>query len=122
MTWCWRCPHPRDSADDRRGADPADEALGRSINVARGAVVDEPALIAALKEGVIAGAALDVFEQEPLPPESPLWDMENVVVTPHFSAGSDRYDERTADIVCENLRRFLAGEPLRNIVDLDRGY
>ena len=92
------------------------------INVARGAVVDEPALIAALRDGTLAGAGLDVFEREPLPPESPLWEMENVVVTPHFSAGSERYTDRAADIVCDNLRRYLTGEPLLNVVDVDRGY
>ena len=92
------------------------------INVGRGALVDEGALIDALRDGVIAGAGLDVFEQEPLPAESPLWEMDNVVVTPHFSAGSDRYAERAADIVCENLRRYLSGEPLVNIVDPRRGY
>ncbi len=92
------------------------------INVARGAVVDEQALITALRDGTIAGAGLDVFEREPLPADSPLWEMENVVVTPHFSAGSERYAARAAIIVCDNLRRYLAGEPLINIVDLDRGY
>jgi D-2-hydroxyacid dehydrogenase (NADP+) len=92
------------------------------INIARGPVVDEQALIAALRDGVIGGAALDVFEQEPLPADSPLWDMDNVVVTPHFAGGSDRYDDRLADMICDNLRRYLAGEQLRNVVDLDRGY
>jgi phosphoglycerate dehydrogenase-like enzyme len=92
------------------------------INVGRGALVDEGALVTALREGTIRGAGLDVFETEPLPPESPLWEMENVVVTPHFSAGGDRYAERAADLVCDNLRRYLAGEPLRNVVDLERGY
>lgn len=92
------------------------------INVARGAVVDERALIAALQDGTIAGAGLDVFEREPLPADSPLWGMENVVVTPHFSAGSDRYTDRAADMICDNLRRYLAGESLRNVVDIDRGY
>jgi phosphoglycerate dehydrogenase-like enzyme len=92
------------------------------INVGRGALVDEEALVAALREGIIRGAALDVFEREPLPPDSPLWDLENVLVTPHFSAGGDRYAERAAELVCDNLRRYLAGEPLRNVVDLERGY
>jgi D-2-hydroxyacid dehydrogenase (NADP+) len=92
------------------------------INVGRGALVDEAALVTALRQGIIRGAGLDVFEAEPLPPESPLWEMENVVVTPHFSAGGDRYAERAADLVCDNLRRYLAGEPLRNVVDLERGY
>lgn len=92
------------------------------INVGRGALVDEPALIQALQDGSIAGAGLDVFEQEPLPAESPLWEMPNVIVTPHFSSGSHRYMERAADLCADNLRRFLAGEQLRNIVDLARGY
>lgn len=92
------------------------------INVGRGAVVDERALIAALQDGRIAGAGLDVFEREPLPSDSPLWAMENVVITPHVSASSEHYNARVADIVCDNLRRYLAGQPLRNVVDLDRGY
>lgn len=92
------------------------------INIGRGQVVDEGALIGALQAGSIAGAALDVFQQEPLPAESPLWGMENVIVTPHFSAGSDRYQDRLADMVRDNLRRYLADEPLRNVVDLHRGY
>jgi phosphoglycerate dehydrogenase-like enzyme len=92
------------------------------INVGRGPIIDEQALIAALKSGAIAGAGLDVFEKEPLPEDSPLWEMENVIVTPHFSAGSDNYTNRVADIVCDNLRRYLAGQPLRNMVNLDLGY
>ncbi|MDN5331752.1 MAG: hypothetical protein PWP45_977 [Tepidanaerobacteraceae bacterium] len=92
------------------------------INIARGAVVDEEALIKALKEGWIAGAALDVFEREPLPPESPLWEMPNVIITPHIAGSSDRYMERAMKVVNENLRRYLQGEPLINIVDPDRGY
>jgi phosphoglycerate dehydrogenase-like enzyme len=92
------------------------------VNVGRGPIVDEQALIAALRDGVIAGAGLDVFDQEPLPADSPLWDMENVVVTPHFSSGSDHYTTRAADIAADNLRRYLAGEPLRNVVDIERGY
>lgn len=92
------------------------------INIARGAVVDEPALITALQSGRLGGAALDVFWQEPLPPESPLWRLENVIITPHSATRSDRSNERMAALVCENLRRYLAGEPLRNVVDLGRGY
>lgn len=92
------------------------------INIGRGAVIDEQALIAALRAGTIAGAGLDVFEKEPLPADSPLWALENVIITPHASAGSERYTERAAAIICENLRRYLDGQPLRNIVDLDRGY
>jgi phosphoglycerate dehydrogenase-like enzyme len=92
------------------------------VNIARGAVVDEPALIRALKEGWIAGAALDVFEQEPLPPESELWDMENVIVSPHISGGTEIYNQRAAGIFRENLRRYLAGERLMNLADPARGY
>ena len=92
------------------------------INVARGAVVDEEALIRALKEGWIAGAVLDVFEHEPLPPESPLWDMPNVLVTPHASAAVARYAYHAAQFFARNLRRYVAGEPLENIVDKSKGY
>jgi D-2-hydroxyacid dehydrogenase (NADP+) len=92
------------------------------VNIARGAVIDEEALIVALKEGRIAGAALDVFEREPLPPESPLWSLPNVLLTPHISGGTPVYMERAVDLFCDNLRRHLAGKPLRNVVDLERGY
>ncbi len=92
------------------------------INIARGAVIDERALVRALKEGWIGGAALDVFEMEPLPRDSELWGLENVILTPHVSGGTPRYMERAVDLFCENLRRYLAGEPLRNVVDPSRGY
>jgi phosphoglycerate dehydrogenase-like enzyme len=92
------------------------------INIARGAIIDEAALVRALKEGWIAGAALDVFEQEPLPTESELWGLENVIVTPHISGGTPRYMELAVELFCDNLRRCLAGEPLRNVVDVNRGY
>ncbi|MDI6895245.1 MAG: D-2-hydroxyacid dehydrogenase [Bacillota bacterium] len=92
------------------------------INVARGEVVDEPALVSALKEGRIAGAGLDVFAAEPLPPESELWGLPNVVITPHMGGSMEDYEERALGIFLDNLRRFLAGEPLRNVVDKGRGY
>jgi phosphoglycerate dehydrogenase-like enzyme len=92
------------------------------INIARGKVVDEPALIKALRKGWIAGAALDAFAQEPLPPGSDLWDLPNVIITPHVSADTDMYDERATDLFCENLRRYMAGEKLLNVVDKRRGY
>ena len=92
------------------------------INIARGEVVDEAALTEALREGIIAGAALDVFEREPLPPESPLWELDNVIITPHITGGVENYNELATSIFCDNLRRYLDGEPLRNIVDPDRGY
>ena len=92
------------------------------INVARGRVVDPAALLRALQGGWIAGAALDVHDPEPLPPESPFWDLENVIITPHISGSADRHNERITDLFCDNLRRYLAGEPLRNVVDRSKGY
>jgi phosphoglycerate dehydrogenase-like enzyme len=92
------------------------------INISRGAVIDEAALVRALKEGEIAGAGLDVFESEPLPPESELWDMENVIISPHIAGGTPVYMEQAVEIFCDNLRRYLADEPLRNVVDRQRGY
>jgi len=92
------------------------------INISRGSVVDEPALIEALREHRIAGAALDVFEREPLPADSPLWDLASVNVTPHISTTSEHFSRRQADLFLENLRRYLAHQPLRNVVDPDRGY
>lgn len=94
------------------------------INLARGTVVSEPELIAALQNGIIAGAALDVFEEEPLPSESPLWKLPNVLITPHVAGASPHYNERVADIVRENLRRLAKDPngPLHNEVDLNQGY
>jgi phosphoglycerate dehydrogenase-like enzyme len=87
------------------------------INVGRGVVVDLADLTAALQAGDIAGAGLDVFEQEPLPAAHPLWKMPNVIVTPHTAAASPRVAERHLEVFLVNLRRFVAGEPLRNVVD-----
>lgn len=92
------------------------------INVARGTLVDEPALIEALRRRAIAGAALDVTEKEPLPAESPLWKLENVFITPHVSAVTDRLWERQAELLLENLERWFDGRELINPVDLERGY
>lgn len=86
------------------------------INVARGAVVDEEALVDALRGDEIAGAALDVFEEEPLPEESPLWGMDDVIISPHRAAITDTYHEDIADLVRENLRRLDAGEEWLNRV------
>jgi phosphoglycerate dehydrogenase-like enzyme len=92
------------------------------INVARGAIVDEAALLAALREGRLRGAGLDVFAREPLPPESPFWAEPSVLVTPHISATSRRFWRRSADLIVANLERYLAGEPLLNLVDKQAGY
>lgn len=92
------------------------------INVARGAVIDEGALIEALREGRIRGAGLDVFATEPLPGESPLWSLPNVLVTPHVSGASHGFWRRETDLIVENLGRYLRGEPLRNTVDKNAGY
>lgn len=92
------------------------------VNVSRGALIDEPALIDALNHRQIAGAALDVFEQEPLPPESPFWTMDNVLITPHSAALTDKLWDRHFELLSQNLRRFMAGEPLLGQVDKSRGY
>ena len=92
------------------------------INVGRGGVIDEKALIEALSSGKLAGAALDVFEQEPLPPESPLWGLENVIISPHVSGASVNYHNKAANLFIENLHRFLEGQPLMNVVNQARGY
>ena len=92
------------------------------VNVARGKVVDEPALVVALRSGQLAGAALDVFSQEPLPPESPLWDLPNVLVSPHSASTADSENAKLTDLFCENLRRYRDGRPLLNVFDRVRGY
>lgn len=92
------------------------------INIARGAIIREPALIEALQEGRIACAGLDVFEKEPLPADSPLWDMKNVIITGHYAGITPLYFNRVMDIFIENLRRYLNGERLMNIVDKRLGY
>jgi len=92
------------------------------VNISRGETVDEGALIKALREGWIAGAGLDVFEEEPLPSGSPLYDLENVILSPHVAGFTLQYDERASDLFAENLRRYLAGDPLLNLVDKARGY
>ena len=95
---------------------------GYFITIGRGASTRTDALIAALRSGQLAGAGLDVTDPEPLPADSPLWAMPNVIITPHVSASSDLQLERIAVIVAENLRRYVAGEPLLNVVDIARGY
>jgi phosphoglycerate dehydrogenase-like enzyme len=92
------------------------------INLGRGPLVEEEALLSALKEKRIRGAGLDVFHREPLPEESPLWDMENVLLTPHIGGFSDGANRRAVELMAENIKRFRRGEKLLNIVDLGLGY
>jgi phosphoglycerate dehydrogenase-like enzyme len=92
------------------------------VNVGRGVLVDEAALADALQQKKIAAAALDVLEKEPLPPDSSLWDMENVLITPHTGSVTSRIWERQYALISENVRRFLAGEPLLGVVDKIKGY
>ena len=94
----------------------------RFINVGRGLLVDEAAMIDCLRDGVIASAALDVFETEPLPASSPLWDLPNVIVSPHMSGDFLDFHQIMADVFIDNFRRFQRGEPLTNVVDMGRGY
>ncbi|MDQ1309889.1 MAG: D-2-hydroxyacid dehydrogenase [Pseudomonadota bacterium] len=92
------------------------------VNVGRGKSVVQPDLIAALRSGRLAGAGLDVTDPEPLPADSPLWQMQNVILTPHISAGSDLGDELRFAIGIENLRRYVAGERMLSVVDVAKGY
>lgn len=92
------------------------------INVARGGLVDERDLVRALSNGPMAGAVLDAFRDEPLPPQSPLYGLPNLIVTPHTSWTSGRVLDRSVELFCDNLRRWIAGEPLLNTVDATKGY
>jgi phosphoglycerate dehydrogenase-like enzyme len=92
------------------------------IDISRGGVVDHGAMIEALQSARLAGAALDVYPVEPLPDSSPLWEMPNVILSPHVAGASPRYYEKAADMFATNLRRYLADQPLLNLYDPDRGY
>jgi len=92
------------------------------VNIGRGKIIDEPELIARLQDGRLAGAGLDVTATEPLPADSPLWDLPNVVITAHNAGTSRRVVERRLEVFCEQLKRYVAGEPLRNVVDREAGY
>jgi D-2-hydroxyacid dehydrogenase (NADP+) len=92
------------------------------VNIARGQVIDQGALIEALRNGTIAGAALDVFDPEPLPADSPLWDMPNVIVTPHISGSVEGYGHKATELFIANLRRYIAGEPLSHQANPELGY
>ncbi len=92
------------------------------INIGRGGIVNEKELVLALKKKIIGGAGLDVTEEEPLSPRSPLWNMKNVIITPHHSGLSEKYMDRAIELFCKNLKEFLAGRPLKNIVNKKLGY
>jgi phosphoglycerate dehydrogenase-like enzyme len=92
------------------------------VNVGRGAVIDEPELVRALQEGRLSGAALDVFEEEPLPNSSPLWSMDNVLLSPHSVSAVASENKLITDLFIDNLHRYLGHEPLRNVFDKSRGY
>lgn len=92
------------------------------ICLARGGIVDQAALLSALQDKRIAGAALDAFAEEPLPPNSPFWKMPNVIVSPHIAGMSTHYNRRALDLFIENLKRYLAGSPLLNRFDPQKGY
>lgn len=95
---------------------------GIIVNIARGGIIDEPALIECLTEGRIAGAGLDVTKVEPLPEDDPLWDTPRLVITPHIAGWSNDRSRSVVRFFCENLARYKAGEPLRNLVDQQQGY
>lgn len=92
------------------------------INIGRGGIIKEDDLIEALNSGEIVGAGLDVFEKEPLPPDSSLWSMENVIITPHHSGLSHKYMDRAIELLCKNLEAYLKDKPLPNLVDKTLGY
>lgn len=92
------------------------------VYISRGGIVDEDALVDALRSGKLAGAAIDVAATEPLPPDSPLWDAPNLLITPHLAGASPGKERRVVEIFRENLLRYLSGEPLRNVVDKRKGY
>jgi phosphoglycerate dehydrogenase-like enzyme len=110
----------RDLFDAGRFA--AMKPTARFLNVGRGGTVDEVALAEALMQGRIAGAALDVFRVEPLPSESPLWGMPNVLISPHMCGDFDGWEEQVVAIFVDNAGRFARGEPLRNPVDKRAGH
>jgi phosphoglycerate dehydrogenase-like enzyme len=95
---------------------------GFVVAVSRGGIIEEGALIAALQSGHLAGAGLDVCEREPLPQDSPLWDLPNVIISPHLAGSSTQKERRCVEILAENLRRFGQGQPLINVVDKQLGY
>jgi phosphoglycerate dehydrogenase-like enzyme len=117
------CPHTPDT-DGLIGA----QELARLpkgavvINIARGAVMNQPALTEALRSGHLRGAALDVFAAEPLPPHDPLWEMPNVLISPHSASTADSENAKITRLFCDNLKRFVSGSPLLNVLDVERYY
>lgn len=95
---------------------------GRIYNIGRGSIIDTEALVAALNQGTIGGAGLDVTDPEPLPEDHPLWSAPNTIITAHTSGSTPRYWDRAYDILCDNIERFRTGQPLRNVVRYDLGY
>ena len=92
------------------------------VNVSRGALIDEAALIGAMRAGRIAGASLDVTTEDPIPKESPLWELPNTIITPHIATESVKLSEAVVDFWCENVRRFAKNEPLLGVMDRQAGY
>jgi glyoxylate/hydroxypyruvate reductase len=92
------------------------------VNIARGPVIDEPALVEALADGHLGGACLDVAAVEPLPPQSPLWGMRNVLISPHSASTVDSENAALTELFCDNLRRWLDGRPLQNVYSREKGY
>jgi glyoxylate/hydroxypyruvate reductase len=120
---CLACPHTHETENLFDAAAFAAMKPGASlVNIARGAVVVEAAMIVALESGRLKHAALDVVLTEPLPPESPLWDMPNVSIYHHSASTNDRENQRIVDLFCQNLRRYLEHQPLQNTLDLERLY
>jgi glyoxylate/hydroxypyruvate reductase len=120
---CLACPHtPETEGLIGTAAFNAMKPGAALINVARGAVVNEPAMLEALRTGRLGFAALDVTATEPLPADSPLWDLENVSIYHHSASTNDRENERIVEIFCNNLRRYLNQEPLKNQLDIQRMY
>ncbi len=120
---CLACPHtPETEGMMDKQAFGAMKAGSVLINIGRGALVDETALLHALHHGPMRGAVLDVAHQEPLPENDPLWSLENVIIFPHSASTSRQENRRLTDLFCDNLARYLQGEPLRNVFEMSRLY
>src|SRR5258705_716671 len=120
---CLAAPHTPETEGRIGAGDSAARKRGAVlINIGRAQLVDEPALVRALKEGHLAGAALDVFNPEPPPEDSPFWDMPNVIISPHSASTVTQENARITKIFCDNLERYLSCRPLRNVLDNDKLY